>query len=169
MASPAGGTRVHPVNRKRVWARLMRLMGWWRSISAKHEEAAGAHNGYPICSAGNLDRTGQTRSGDRTSPIPDARAFSIWSRSWTGTAEAVLGLSACSKHNSAPTLRRGHCQEAVGTAMASRTEIFNTDQSLPQRRMGVPVTGTEFTGARASVAGLRSAWMAKALHGQHLP
>src|SRR5271167_638414 len=77
-------TQGHPVNRKRV-QRLMRLMGWWLSISGRTRASRRLRTRFtPICSA-ECRSPGSTRSGAQTSLISRwPGAFFTWWSSWIG-------------------------------------------------------------------------------------
>ena len=125
-------TQGHVVNRKRV-QRLMRLMGvvavYPRPNTSK---PAVAHKIYPYLLGGiSIERVNQVWCSDVTY-IPMAKGFLylVVIMDWVSRAVLAWRLS--------NTLAADFCVEALEEALAryGRPEIFNTDQSLPQRRLG---------------------------------
>ena len=120
-------TQGHVVNRKRV-RRLMRLIGlvaiYQRPNTSK---PAAAHKIYPYL----LGRVNQVWCSDVTY-IPVAKGFLYLVVVMDWASRAVLGWRLSN------TLGADFCVEALEEALArfGRPEIFNTDQSLPQRRLG---------------------------------
>jgi putative transposase len=126
-------TQGHLVNRKRV-QRLMRLMGlvaiYQRPNTSK---AAAEHKIYPYLLGGiAIERVNQVWCSDVTY-IPMAKGFLylVVVMDWVSRAVLAWRLS--------NTLGADFCVEALEEALVryGRPEIFNTDQSLPQRRLGV--------------------------------
>jgi putative transposase len=125
-------TQGHLVNRKRV-RRLMRLLGvvaiYQRPNTSK---PAAAHKIYPYLLNGlAIDRVNQVWCSDVTY-IPMTRGFLylVVVMDWVSRAVLAWRLS--------NTLGAEFCVEALEEALSryGRPEIFNTDQSLPQRRLG---------------------------------
>src|SRR6267143_1314413 len=125
-------TQGHPVNRKRV-RRLMRLIGlvavYQRPNTSK---PAAAHKVYPYLLGGlSIDRVNQVWCSDITY-IPMAKGFLYLVAIMDWHSRAVLAWRLSN------TLGADFCVEALEEALArfGRPEIFNNDQSLPQRRLG---------------------------------
>jgi len=125
-------TQGHRVNRKRV-QRLMRLIGlvavYQRPNTSK---PAAAHKVYPYLLGGlSIDRVNQVWCSDITY-IPMAKGFVYLVAIMDWHSRAVLAWRLSN------TLGADFCVEALEEALArfGRPEIFNTDQSLPQRRLG---------------------------------
>src|SRR5437868_10934909 len=125
-------TQGHVVNRKRV-QRLMRLAGlvaiYQRPNTSK---PAVAHKVYPYLLGGlSIDRVNQVWCSDITY-IPMAKGFVYLVAIMDWHSRAVLAWRLSN------TLGADFCVEALEEALArfGRPEIFNTDQSLPQRRLG---------------------------------
>jgi len=125
-------TQGYVVNRKRV-RRLMRLMGlvaiYQRPNTSK---AAVAHKVHPCLLGGiAIERVNQVWCSDVTY-IPMAKGFLylVVVMDWVSRAVLAWRLS--------NTLGADFCVEALEEALAryGRPEIFNTDQSLPRRRLG---------------------------------
>jgi len=125
-------TQDHRVNRKRV-QRLMRLLGrtaiYQRPNTSK---PAAAHKIYPYLLGGlAIERVNQVWCSDVTY-IPMAKGFLylVVIMDWVSRAVLAWRLS--------NTLSADFCVEALEEALSlsGRPEIFNTDQSLPQRRLG---------------------------------
>jgi putative transposase len=125
-------TQGHVVNRKRV-KRLMRLLGlvaiYQRPNTSK---PAAAHKIYPYILGGiAIERVNQVWCSDVTY-IPMAKGFLylVVIMDWVSRAVLAWRLS--------NTLGADFCVDALEEALArhSHPEIFNTDQSLPQRRLG---------------------------------
>src|SRR5438477_12159341 len=124
-------TQGHVVNRKRV-QRLMRLAGlvaiYQRPNTSK---PAMAHKIYPYLLGGlSIERVNQVWCSDVTY-IPMAQGFLyVVVMDWVSRAVLAWRLS--------NTLGAEFCVEALEEALSryGRPEIFNTDQSLPQRRLG---------------------------------
>jgi len=125
-------TQGHLVNRKRV-RRLMRLLGvvaiYQRPNTSK---PAAAHKIYPYLLGGlAIERVNQVWCSDITY-IPMAQGFLylVVVMDWVSRAVLAWPLS--------NTLGAEFCVEALEEALSryGRPEIFNTDQSLPQRRLG---------------------------------
>src|SRR6476659_6336072 len=125
-------TQGHVVNRKRV-QRLMRLMGlvaiYQRPNTSK---AAAAHKVYPYLLGGiAIERVNQVWCSDITY-IPMAKGFLylVVIMDWVSRAVLAWRLS--------NTLAADFCVEALEEALVQYgpPEIFNTDQSLPQQRLG---------------------------------
>jgi putative transposase len=125
-------TQGHVVNRKRV-QRLMRLLGLTAIYQRpKTSKPAAAHKIYPYLLGGiAIDRVNQVWCSDVTC-IPMAKGFLylVVIMDWVSRAVLAWRLS--------NTLGAEFCVEALEEALAryGRSEIFNTDQSLPQRRLG---------------------------------
>jgi putative transposase len=120
------------VNRKRV-QRLMRLLGlvaiYQRPNTSK---PAAAHKIFPYLLGGlAIERVNQVWCADVTY-IPMAKGFLylVVIMDWASRAVLAWRLS--------NTLGADFCVAALEEALAhyGRPEIFNTDQSLPQRRLG---------------------------------
>jgi putative transposase len=125
-------TQGHVVNRKRV-RRLMRLMGlvaiYQRPNTSK---PAAAHKIYPYLLGGiMIERVNQVWCSDVTY-IPMAKGFLYLVVIMDWVSRAVLAWRVSN------TLGAEFCVEALAEALSryGRPEIFNTDQSLPQRRLG---------------------------------
>jgi transposase InsO family protein len=90
--------------------------------------------------------------------IPMAKGFLYLVAIMDWHRRAVLGWPLSN------TLGAEFCVEVLQEALArhGKPEIFNTDQSLPQRRLGAASSPAPSSPACSSVAGLRPAWMAKA-------
>src|SRR5438876_3509542 len=125
-------TQGHLVNRKRV-QRLMRLLGlvaiYQRPNTSK---PAAAHKVYPYLLGGiAIERVNQVWCSDVTY-IPMAKGFLylVVIMDWASRAVLAWRLS--------NTLGAEFCVDALEEALSQhgRPEIFNTDQSLPQRRLG---------------------------------
>ena len=125
-------TQGHLVNRKRV-RRLMRLAGlvaiYQRPNTSK---PAVAHKIYPYLLGGlSIERVNQVWCSDVTY-IPMAKGFLylVVIMDWVSRAVLAWRLS--------NTLSAEFCVEALEEALSrhGRPAIFNTDQSLPQRRLG---------------------------------
>ena len=125
-------TQGHVVNRKRV-RRLMQLAGlvaiYQRPNTSK---PAVAHKIYPYLLGGlSIERVNQVWCSDVTY-IPMAKGFLylVVIMDWVSRAVLAWRLS--------NTLGAEFCVEALEEALLlhGRPEIFNTDQSLPQRRLG---------------------------------
>src|ERR1700738_4617792 len=121
-----------PFNRKRV-QRLMRLIGlvavYQRPNTSK---PAAAHKVYPYLLGGlSIDRVNQVWCSDITY-IPMAKGFLYLVAIMDWYSRAVLAWRLSN------TLGADFCLEALEEALArfGRPEIFHTDQSLPQRRLG---------------------------------
>jgi putative transposase len=132
-------TQGRVVNRKRV-QRLMRLMGlvaiYQRPNTSK---AAAAHKVYPYLLGGTaIERVNQVWCSDITY-IPMAKGFLylVVVMDWASRAVLAWRLS--------NMLGTEFCVDALEEALSQhgRPEVSNTDQSLPQRRLGAassPVT-----------------------------
>ena len=125
-------TQGHHVNRKRV-QRLMRLLGlvaiYQRPNTSK---PAAAHKIYPYLLRGlAIERVNQVWCSDITY-IPIAKGFLYLVVIMDWVSRAVLAWRVSN------TLGADFCVEALEEALLryGRPEIFNTDQSLPQRRLG---------------------------------
>ena len=125
-------TQGHHVNRKRV-QRLMRLLGlaaiYQRPNTSK---PAAAHKIYPYLLRGlAIERVNQVWCSDVTD-IPMAKGFLYLVVIMDWVSRAVLAWRVSN------TLGADFCVEALEEALSryGRPEIFNTDQSLPQRRLG---------------------------------
>src|SRR5437660_2524312 len=125
-------TQGYPVNRKRV-QRLMRLMAlvavYQRPNTSK---PSAAHKPYPYLLGGlSIERVNQVWCSDITY-IPMAKGFLYLGAILAWYSRAVLAWRLSN------TLGADFCVEALEEALArfGRPEIFNTDQSLPQRRLG---------------------------------
>ena len=125
-------TQGHVVNRKRV-RRLMRLAGlvaiYQRPNTSK---PAVAHKIYPYLLGGlSIERVNQVWCSDVTY-IPMAKGFLylVVIMDWVSRAVLAWRLS--------NTLGAEFCVEALEQALSQygRPEIVNTDQGLPQRRLG---------------------------------
>src|SRR2546421_6907115 len=123
-------TQGHHVNRTRV-QRLMRLLAaiYQRPNMSK---PAAAHKIYPYLLRGlAIERVDQVWCSDVTY-IPMAKGFLylVVIMDWVSPAVLAWRLS--------NTLDADFCVEALEEALSryGRPEIFNTDQSLPQRRLG---------------------------------
>src|SRR6266850_6049435 len=125
-------TQGHPVNRKRV-QRLMRLIGLVAVYPRPNtSKPAVAHQVYPYLLGGlSIDRVNQVWCSDITY-IPMAKGFLYLVAIMDWHSRAVLAWRLSN------TLGADFCVEALEEALArfGRPEIFNTDQSLPQRRPG---------------------------------
>src|SRR5260370_6530829 len=125
-------TQGHPVNRKRV-QRLMRLMALVAVYQGPNtSKPAAAHKVYPYLLGGlSIDRVNQVWCSDITY-IPMAKGFLYLVAIMDWHSRAVLAWRLSN------TLGADFCVEALEEALArfGRPEIFNTDQSLPQRRLG---------------------------------
>jgi hypothetical protein len=136
-------TQGQPVNRKRV-QRLMRLMGlvavYQRPNTSK---PAVAHKVYPYLLGGiSIERVNQVWCSDITPAFAGAgsisrwsRAFSIWSRSWTGAAERCWG-GGCRTHP-APTSASRSCKR-LWHGMACPRSLTRT-RACPSEGWGLPV------------------------------
>lgn len=151
-------TQGHVVNRKRV-QRLMRLAGlvaiYQRPNTSK---PAPTHKIYPYLLGGiAIERVNQVWCADVTY-IPMARGFLylVVIMDWVSRAVLAWRLS--------NTLGAEFCVEALEEALSlhGRPEIFNTDQSLPQRRLGAANSPATTSPARWSATRSRSAWTARA-------
>src|SRR6202048_4379984 len=125
-------TQGRPVNRKRV-QRLMRLIGlvavYQRPNTSK---PAAAHKVYRYLLGGlSIDRVNQVWCSDITY-IPMAKGFLYLVAIMDWHSRAVLAWRLSN------TLGADFCVEALEDALAryGKPEVFNTDQSLPQRRLG---------------------------------
>ncbi len=125
-------TQGHLVNRKRA-QRLMRLLGlaaiYQRPNTSK---PAAAHKIYPCLLRGMaIERVNQVWCSDVTY-IPMAKGFLYLVVIMDWVSRAVLSWRLSN------TLSADFCIEALEEALSryGRPEIFNTDQSLPQRRLG---------------------------------
>ena len=118
------------ISRKRV-QRLMRTMGL-RAIYRRPgaSRRAPEHRVYPyLLRNAKVARPNQVWAADITY-LPMAGDSSTWWSSWTGTA-ATWWLGDC------PTRWSGLLRRGGGGGLARcKPEVFNTDQSLPQRRLG---------------------------------
>src|SRR6516162_8964701 len=125
-------TQGRIVNRKRV-RRLMRLIGLVAiSQRPNTSKSATAHKVYPYLLGGMaIERVNQVWCSDVTY-IPMAKGFLslVVIMDWVSRAVLAWRLS--------NTLDADFCVEALEEALSryGRPEIFNTDQSLPQRRLG---------------------------------
>jgi len=125
-------TQGHVVNRKRV-RRLMRLLGLVAIYPRPNtSKPAAAHKIYPYLLGGiAIERVNQVWCSDVTY-IPMAKGFLylVVIMDWVSRAVLAWRLS--------NTLGADFCVDALEEALAryGRPEIFNTDQSLPQRRLG---------------------------------
>ena len=120
-----------PVSRKRA-QRLMRVMGLraiYRRPRASQPEPE--HRVYPyLLRNARVTRPNQVSAADITY-LPMARGFLylVAIMDWHSRYVVAWRLS--------NTLEAGFCAEALTEALAQgRPEVFNTDQSLPQRRLG---------------------------------
>jgi putative transposase len=125
-------TQGHLVNRKRA-QRLMRLLGlaaiYQRPNTSK---PAAAHKIYPyLLRRMAIERVNQVWCSDVTY-IPMAKGFLYLVVIMDWVSRAVLSWRLSN------TLSADFCIEALEEALSryGRPEIFNTDQSLPQRRLG---------------------------------
>jgi len=125
-------TQGHVVNRKRA-QRLMRRLGlaaiYQRPNTSK---PAAGHKIYPyLLGTLAIERVNQVWCSDVTY-IPMAKGFLylVVIMDWVSRAVLAWRLS--------NTLDADFCVEALEEALSryGRPEIFNTDQSLPQRRLG---------------------------------
>ena len=115
----------------------------------------------PACSVGSaIERVNQVWCADVTS-IPTANGFLYLVVILDWVSRAVL---AWRRSN---TLAAEFCVEALEEALAryGRPEIFNTDQSLPQRRLGVANSPMTTSPAHWSATRSRSAWTARVAAG----
>jgi putative transposase len=151
-------TQRHRINRKRV-QRLMRLMGlvaiYQRPNTSK---PAPESKVYPYRLGGlRIERANQVWCADITY-IPMAKGFLYLVAVMDWVSRAVLAWRLSN------TLGADFCVEALEEALAhyGGPEIFNTDQSLPQRRLGVASSPATTLPACSSEAASRSAWMGKA-------
>src|SRR5438270_13911668 len=125
-------TQGHVVNRKRV-RRLMRLLGMVAiNPRTNTSKQTAAHEIYPYLLGGiAIERVNQVWCSDVTY-IPMAKGFLylVVIMDWVSRAVLAWRLS--------NTLGADFCVDALEEALAryGRPEIFNTDQSLPQRRLG---------------------------------
>ena len=123
-----------PVSRKRA-QRLMRVMGLraiYRRPGASQPEPGHRVYPYPLRNA-RVTRPNQVWAADITY-LPMARGFLylVVVMDWHSRYVVAWRLS--------NTLETGFCAEALTEALAQgRPEVFNTDQSLPQRRLGQSV------------------------------
>jgi putative transposase len=122
-------TQGHLVNRKRV-QRLLGLVAIYQRPNTS--KPAAAHKIFPYLLGGlAIERVNQVWSADVTY-IPMAKGFLylVVVMDWASRAVLAWRLS--------NTLGADFCVEALEEALAryGRPEIFNTDQSLPQRRLG---------------------------------
>jgi hypothetical protein len=127
-------------------------------ISSEHEQAGAGEQGLPVSARSAVESSRSIRSGAPASPTSRwPGAFFTWWRSWTGGA-APCWRGGC-RTRSAPSF-----VEALEAALAQyrKPKIFNTDQSLPQRRLGVASSPAASSSVCSSTAASRSAWMAKA-------
>jgi transposase InsO family protein len=130
-----------------------------------------AHKLYPYARR-DRDRTGSIGSGARTSPppsrgrlyIPMAKGFLYLVAIIDWHRRAVLGRRLSN------TLGTEFCVEVLQEALArhGRPEIFNTDQSLPQRRLGAASSPAPNSPSCSSVAGYDHHGWQRPLHGQRL-
>ena len=125
-------TQGHVVNRKRA-QRLMRLLGLVAIYQRPHtSKPAMAHRIYPYLLRGlTIERVNQVWCSDVTY-IPMAKGFLYLVVIMDWVSRAVLAWRVSN------TLGTDFCVSALEEALDryGRPEIFNTDQSLPQRRLG---------------------------------
>jgi putative transposase len=148
-------TQGHSVNRKRA-QRLMRLMGLV-AIYQRPSRPAPENKVYPYLLGGlSITRVNQVWCADITY-IPMARGFLYLVAIMDWHSRAVLAWQLSN------TLGADFCVEALEQALAryGKPEIFNTDQSLPQRRLGAANSPAPSSPGCSSAAGSRSAWTAR--------
>jgi len=148
----------HAVNRKRV-QRLMRLMGLVAIYQRPNTSKPAPENKvYPYLLSGlRIERANQVWCADITYiPMPRGFLYLVAIMDWHSRAVLAWQLS--------NTLGTDFCVEALEEALAhyGNPEIFNTDQSLPQRRLGAVNSPVPSSPARSSDALSRSAWTAGA-------
>ena len=117
-----------------------------------------AHKIYPYLLGGlSIERVNQVWCSDVTY-IPMARGFLylVVIMDWVSRAVLAWRLS--------NTLGAEFCVEALEEALSQygRPAIFNTDQSLPQRRLGAASSPATISPAPWSATRSPSAWMARA-------
>jgi transposase InsO family protein len=142
--------------------------------AAKHEQAGGCAQTLSLCSAGSRSN-GFNRvwcsditpafAGQALYPdIPMAKGFLYLVAIIDWHRRAVLGRRLSN------TLGTEFCVEVLQEALArhGRPEIFNTDQSLPQRRLGAASSPAPNSPSCSSVAGYDHHGWQRPLHGQRL-
>ena len=143
------------VGRRRV-RRLMKKLGLWavrpkRNTSKRHPE----HKVYPYLLRGKtIDQPNQVWAADVTYiPMQQGFLYLVAIIDWATRRVLSWRLS--------NTLTAGFCVEALSEALArfGKPGIFNTDQSLPQRRLGVPSSPATPSPRCCGITGSRSAWM----------
>jgi len=151
-------TQGHLVNRKRV-QRLMRLIGLVAIYQRPNTSKPAPENKvYPYLLGGlRIERVNQVWCADITYiPMPKGFLYLVAIMDWHSRRVLAWQLS--------NTLGSDSCVEALEEALAhyGNPEIFNTDQSLPQRRLGAANSPAPSSPACSIIAVLRSAWTAKA-------
>jgi len=151
-------TQGHLVNRKRV-QRLMRLIGLVAIYQRPNTSKPAPENKvYPYLLGGlRIERVNQVWCADITYiPMPKGFLYLVAIMDWHSRRGLAWQLS--------NTLGADSCVEALEEALAhyGNPEIFNTDQSLPQRRLGAANSPAPSSPACSIIAVLRSAWTAKA-------
>jgi len=149
-------TQGHVVNRKRV-QRLVRLNGAGGYQRPNTSKAAAAHKVYPYLLGGiAIERVNQVWCSDITY-IPMAKGFLylVVIMDWVSRAVLAWRLS--------NTLRTEFCVDALEEALSQhgRPKIFNTDQSLPQRRLGAASSPATASLALWRPMASPSAWTAR--------
>ena len=141
------------VSRKRV-QRLMRIMGL-RAIyrGPRASRPAPEHRIYPyLLAKADISRPNQAWAADITY-LPMARGFLylVAIMDWHSRYVVAWRLS--------NTLEAGFCVDALQEALGQgQPEVFNTGQSLPQRRLGAVNSPAWNSRRRCRTMGSRSAW-----------
>jgi hypothetical protein len=135
--------------------------------AAKHEQAGGCAQGLSLSARRDLDRTGQSglvlghhprlRGGRLYIPMVKGFLHLVAIMDWR--SRAVLGWRLSN------TPGADFCVEVLQEALARHgmPEIFNTDQSLPQRRLGAASSPAPSSPACSSVAGVTISMDGKSL------
>ena len=138
---------------------MLRLLGL-AAISQRPNTSkpAAAHKIYPYLLRGlTIERVNQVWCSDMTY-IPMAKGFLYLVAIMDWVSRAVLAWRLSN------TLDADFCVEALEEALShyGRPEIFNTDQSLPQRRLRAASSPVTILPAPRSGMASRSAWTARA-------
>ena len=143
------------IGRRRI-RRLMRKLGLWavrpkRNTNQRHPE----HKVYPYLLRGKtIDQPNQVWAADITYiPMRQGFLYLIAIIDWATRRVLSWRLS--------NTLTAGFCVAALGEALArfGKPENFNTDQSLPQRRLGARSSPATSSPRCCAITGSRSVWM----------
>ena len=145
------------VSRKRV-QRLMRIMGL-RAIYRRPGASAGRRRSvgvYPyLLRNTRITRPNEVWAADITY-LPMARGFLYLVSVMDWHSRYVVGWRLSN------TLEAGFCTEALTEALGrGRPEVFNTDQSLPQRRLGAASSPAGSSSGSFRTMRSRSAWTGK--------